>query len=210
MALVELKAQPRTVIGKQVKQLRREGWTPGVIYGISEPESMQVSTHELAAVLRNNGRDVVIALDLDGTDRRVVVQDLQRHVTRGDLLHIDLYEVVEGQMITSDASLVLINKSAAALSGSGYDQLLLNSVQIESTPMDNVSEIEVDASKITDANEVLTIADIELPQGVTILNNPTDAVAKFQPQMAESEAESDSEMTPTDVEIITEADDDDE
>lgn len=206
MALVELKAQPRSVIGKQVKQLRREGLTPGVIYGISEPESMQVSTHELAAVLRNNGRDVVIALDLEGKNRRVVVQDLQRHITRGDLMHIDFYEVVEGQLITSDASLVLVNKSTLASQGGGYDQLLLNSVQIESTPVDNVSEIEVDASKIVDANTVLTIADIDLPKGVRILNNPDDAVAKFQAQMSESEAESDSEMTPTDVEIITEAD----
>jgi large subunit ribosomal protein L25 len=208
MALVELKAQPRTVIGKQVKQLRREGWTPGVIYGISEPETMQVSTHELAAILRNNGRDVLIALDLNGTDRRVVVQDLQRHLTRGDLLHIDLYEVVEGQMINSDANLVLVNKSALAATGAGYDQLLLQSVHIESTPMDNVNEIEVDASKITETHNVLTIADIVAPPGVTILNNPHDAVAKFQAQMSEKEAESDSELTPTEVEIITEADDD--
>ncbi len=207
MALVELKAQPRTVIGKQVKQLRRQGLTPGVIYGISAPESMQVNTHDLAAVLRNNGRDVVIALDLDGTDRRVVVQDLQRHVTRGDLLHIDFYEVVEGQMITSEATLVLINKSALAQAGGGYDQLLLNSVQIESTPMDNVSEVEVDASKITDANAVLTIADVELPKGVIILNDQDEAVAKFQQQMSAAEAESTSEMTPTEVQIITEADD---
>ena len=92
MATAELKAEPRTISGKKVSQVRRAGMVPGVIYGKSEAQSVQVNTLELAAVLRKHGRSVDIALQLEGETRNVTVQELQRHLTRGDLMHIDFLE----------------------------------------------------------------------------------------------------------------------
>lgn len=202
-----LVAEQRTVIGKQVKQLRREGLVPAVVYGKHDPVHIQLDTHTTALILRDADTNTLFDLQIDQDQRQVLVRHVQRHITRGELMHIDFYEISADESITFDITLVTINKAQLEdkeIEGSAT-QLLFH-IAAEALPRNLVSEIEVDLSKITDVHDVITVGDLPIPEGVTILTDPDVAVAKFDILHEEEE-----ELEPLgEVEVIGAEDEDEE
>lgn len=172
-------AAPRTVTGKQVKQLRRSGYIPAVIYGQGEPEHIQIENLPLRRVLRHASTTHLINLDLGTQVRTVLAREIQSHVTRGDLLHVDFYEVNMSETITSEAALIMGGQSVPSKKGDGRDVLLMHNVAIECLPDNLVSEIVVDMGQIKTVDDVIYVKDIALPKGVKILSDPETAVARF-------------------------------
>lgn len=175
-----LKAQPRTVVGKQVKQLRRDGLVPGIIYGRQEPVIVQLNALELHLALRGAGDNDLFNLEVAGKNYSVLARDVQRHATRRDLIHVDFLEVSMDQIIESEAELHFVGKSPVA--SFGRISHLVHMIEISAKPNDLVSTIEVDEALISDVNTANTIyvRDIPVPAGVTILSDPDLAVAKFE------------------------------
>ena len=94
MSEYKVTAELRTVVGKGVNNLRLAGITPGVVYGKdSEPVAIQTNARELAAVFRAGGKDQQIELTIGDQSQMVIVQELQRHITRGDFIHIDFLRI---------------------------------------------------------------------------------------------------------------------
>lgn len=198
-----IEAEPRTVIGKQVKQLRREGLIPAVIYGINDPVTIQLENKMLRRVLRRAGTTNLIDISFGGQKRTVLARQIQQHLTRGDLVHVDFQEVDLKVKITAEVSLVLVNHSPMMEDGQGSDVLALTTVEIEALPDDLIAEIEVDASQMTTADEPIYVGDLVTPKGVVILTDPETAVARFEYDRLEtSEEEEGYEPTAESVEII--------
>jgi large subunit ribosomal protein L25 len=198
-------AEPRSVTGKKVKQLRRDGFIPAVIYGQSEAVHVQLENLPLRRVLREAGSTSLIELELDGSSRTVLARHIQIHPTRGDLFHVDFYEVNMRQVLTSEAVLVATGESPAAEDGEGSAVLVVHTVQIEALPDDLISELEVDISRIEAPEDVLHVSDLAAPRGVTILADPETVIAKFEyAQLEEEEEEEEVEAPEADeVEVIT-------
>ena len=55
MSDLTIVAEPREVVGKKVKGLRRDGLIPAVMYGSSELRHIQVNDRAVRAVFRNEG-----------------------------------------------------------------------------------------------------------------------------------------------------------
>jgi large subunit ribosomal protein L25 len=182
-------AETRTVIGKQVKQLRREGWIPAVIYGQNDPDHIQLDNLTLRRVLREAGTTSLIDIDLNGRSRTVLAREISLHPTRKELYHVDFLEVNLRRSITSEAVLVATGEAPAAADGEGSVMLLIHSVAFEALPDDLISEIPVDISKIATAEDIIYVSDLPVPAGVTILTDLETAVAKFQFDQREVEEE---------------------
>jgi large subunit ribosomal protein L25 len=207
-------AEQRAVVGKKVKQLRRTGMIPAVIYGINDPVTIQLENKTLRRVLRRAGTTNLINISFSGQTRTVLAREIQQHFTRGDLIHVDFQEVDLKVKITAEADLVLVNRSKMMEDGIGSDVLSLTSVEIEALPDDLIAEIEVDASLLISADEGIYVSDLVVPDGVTILADPETAVARFEYAQLEVEEEEEEvfEATAEDVEIIDKgkAEEDDE
>lgn len=173
-------AEPRTVTGKQVKQLRRDGLVPAVIYGQQEPVSIQLERTSLYRVLRRVSTTHLVNIELSGKVRTVLAREIQQHATRGDLIHVDFLEVNMKETITSEATISIVGEPAEALRGLGTVVPLLHLVEIECLPGDLISEIEIDASAIQDAEDIIYVSDLKVPSGVTILADPETIIATFQ------------------------------
>jgi large subunit ribosomal protein L25 len=199
-----LVAEPRSVTGKKVKQLRREGLIPAVIYGQREPVHIQMDNLVLRRVLREAGSTSLIEIDLGGSSRTVLARHIQLHPTRGDVFHVDFYEVNMRQTLTSEASLVSRGESPTAEDGEGSVVLVVHSVQIEALPDDLISELEVDISRIETPEDVLYVGDLKAPAGVTILTDPETVIAKFEYAQLEEEEEEEvvEEPDAEEVEVI--------
>lgn len=202
---ISITAEPRSVIGKKVKQLRKEGWIPAVIYGKSDPTHVQLENGPLRRALRVVGTTQLVDLVVGGKKTTVLTREIQQHVTRGDLIHIDFYEVDMQGTITSVAELVAVNQSAPAAEGMGVATLAFRSLDIECSPDDLVSEIEVDMSLITTTDGVIYAKDLTMPKGVTALTDGETVIARFETFVEEEEEEEEEGFEPVadGVEVIT-------
>ena len=184
---IVIEAEPREITGKQVNQLRREGWIPGVIYGRKDPVAVQMDQKALRRALRTVGTTHLADVNVGGQLRTVLVREIQQHATRGDLVHIDFMEVDMKSKLRASAELVTVGTATPEAEGLGVASLLLREVDIECLPDDLVAEIEVDLSAIKTADDTIYVKDITAPKGVEILTDPNLIVARFEFALTEEE-----------------------
>jgi len=195
-----LEAKPRTIIGKQVKQLRREDIVPAVVYGHGSSIAIQLNGKEVRNYLRNASTNDIINLNMAGDTRMVLISEVQRHVTRRDVMHIDFHEIKKGEMISAEVSLTGIGK-AAEVADIGQIVLVLQSIEIDAIPTNLISELEVDFSLIKTANDRIHVRDLKAPAGVKITTDPGTVVAIFEYERR-IEEEEEAELDPNNVQVI--------
>ncbi len=200
---IVIEAKPRETIGKQVSQLRREGWIPGVIYGRKTPQIVQMEQKALRRALRTVGTTQLADVNVNGQVKTVLVREIQQHATRGDLVHVDFMEVDMANTLRSQAELTTVGQAAPEAQGLGVATLMLREVEIECLPDDLVSEIEVDFGTIQTPDDIIHVKDIVAPKGVTILTDPDQVVARFEYAAEEEQEVSEEEATADAVEVIT-------
>lgn len=191
---ITLHVAPRTVVGKQVKRIRREGWVPIVSYGPGfESEHYQADSLETSRVLAAAGMTSLISLNVEGrrTSYRVLVRDVQRDVLTDAPLHVDLYRVSMTQKISTEIPIELVGESPAVAQGQAILLPLVDRVEIECLPGDLVSVLELDISTLQHMDDVLLVKDIVVPEGITILAEEDGAVVRLAPatRLEEEEVE---------------------
>lgn len=187
-------AETREIVKNSAKRMRREGWIPGVIYGRSDPVHVKMERGPLRRALRTAGSNQLIDLQINSKSHKVLVREIQQHLTRGDLVHVDFLEVDLKATIAAVAELVPVGKAAPASEGVGAASMALRQVDIEARPDALVSEIEVDLSLIQTTDDVIYVGDLIAPDGVTILTDPETAVARFEFVREEEEEEEEEDL----------------
>jgi large subunit ribosomal protein L25 len=206
---ISVAAEPRKTIGKKAKQLRRNGIIPAVIYGQGNNVHIQIENLSLRRALRTAGSTNLIDVNIEGGGKRTVLaREVQAHATRGELIHVDFYEVNMKEKIVVDAALVTVGVAAPVVDGLGSTPQILFSVQSECLPDNLISEIEVDLTKIETVDDVITVGDLVVPEDVEILDDPEEIVARFEYLTLEEEEEEEEEETfletaADDVEVIS-------
>ena len=184
-----IEAEPRTITGKKVKTLRTQGFTPAIIYGQGEAQPIQVNTLDTYLTLRDADANAILTVKINGEERSVLAREVQRHVTRGDLLHVDFLEVSKDTRIKAEVMILTQGKSAPEAEGLGITSQILSSIEIEAPADKLLSEILVDLSQIMEPDQVITVGDLEVPDEVDILTPMDIAVAKFDYHREEEEEE---------------------
>jgi len=204
MERVELKAEKRTVLGKKVKRLRREGIIPAVLYGHKiESMPLQVEERELRRVLSQAGEHRLIELKI-GRSRKphmVLARDVQWDVITGRPLHVDFYAVVMTEKITTAVPLVLVGEAPATEHGDVVLLQNLDEVEIECLPSDLIEAIEVDVSGLEEVDQAIYVRDLQLPPAVEILTDPDEIVARVG-WAAPEEVKEEVPEAPEEVEVI--------
>ena len=174
-----LEAETREISGKKVKQLRREGLVPAVIYGLGEPESIQVNALKTMLTLRDSGENDILTLNLNGKERRVLAREVQRHVYRPDLLHVDFLEIDADSVVRGSVEIVLEGKSIPEQNGLGTTLQVISTIDIEAKSDALISTIVANAEIIDKPSRNLLVSDIVVPEGVTILSPSDLTIARF-------------------------------
>ena len=190
-----LNAQTRTVTGKKVGQLRRDGLVPAIIYGKStEPVAIQIPYRALQLTLMKAGGTHLIDIDVDGTAYNVLARDVQRHVIRGDIMHVDFMAVDASTLISAEVPIHFINEAPGVRAGIGILLHAINKLTIEALPADLVSSIEVDLSSLKDVGDTTLVGDIVTGEKIKLMDDPEEMVVRLVPTPAAvSEAEEEAE-----------------
>ncbi|MBL7064628.1 MAG: 50S ribosomal protein L25 [Anaerolineae bacterium] len=205
---VELTAEKRTVLGKQVNQLRRQGWVPAVMYGRGfDPVPLQFKRQSLRHVLSQTGGSQLVRINVAGQKQpeMALVRDVQRDVIRGTLLHVDFYRVMMTERLTTEVPLVTFGASPVVEQNEGILLYGISSVEVECLPDDLVDAIEVNLSDLTEVGQALHVHDLVVPAGMDMLTDLDEVIAHVVMARAEEEVEEEVAPEAEEVEVITEA-----
>lgn len=189
MEKLMLEAEPRTATGKANAKLRAVGKLPAVVYGNSvASESIQLD-HKLASrIYQQVGQAKLIELKLDGKKRNVLFHDVHVDGRSGSLLHADLYVVRMDELIKTEVPLSFIGESTAVYQQEGTLVKSIESIEIECLPGDLPEGLTIDISVLDDFDKTITLADIELPKGVKMLEEELGlVVASVEPPRSDEE-----------------------
>ncbi|MFC1911384.1 50S ribosomal protein L25 [Chloroflexota bacterium] len=182
MDKIELKVANREILGKKVKHLRRRGITPVHVFGHGiESLALQCDTRELEQVLGQAGQTRLINLKLakEKKPRTVVVREFDRDWRKGQLVHVDFYQVKMEEKIRLEVPVVLLGEAPALKSKEHMLDHELGTFTVECLPAKIPSSIEVDISFLTELDQTIRIKDITLDKDITVLNSPDLVVAKI-------------------------------
>jgi len=168
------------------RALRREHKVPGVLYGPGyETRSLQFEAIALVRVIRAAGTSRLVNLAIADVDASevVLVREVQRDPLSREMLHVDLYRTKADETIRLSVPLTQVGE-APAIQDVGYISTLLDEIEIECFPRDVPDAITVDLSALADMDSVITVADLEIAEGITVLTDlDADVVRPALPTM---------------------------
>lgn len=185
---LSLMAVPRTVLGKQVKALRREGLVPGVVYGPAVTETIQVSVNrrELERFYIAYGHSALFTLNWEGGSQQVFIKEVQVEPVRRAPLHVDFFAPNLKKELTSKVQVVLSHADEHA---DGVLTLLVSEIEVRALPSAIPHQIDVNISGLHHAHDGIRAGQIPLPAGVTLITDPEIVVAMMLGEAVATPAE---------------------
>ena len=114
----QVKAENRTVLGRKVKNLRKQGFIPATIYGKGlESRVVQFLGSELEKIYNEVGESGLVNLVIGEENLPILFRNPQYHAIEGNLLHIDCYKVNLREKISAMVPIILIGESQAVKDG---------------------------------------------------------------------------------------------
>src|SRR5204863_9720197 len=191
MQTQELTITRREGTGKQLaKRLRRNGVVPAVLYGGTKPETVTVDPRAVLRIIHGHeGSTQLLTLKFEGDSgsRMAITRDLQFDPVSERLRHVDLQEVTADRAITVRVAVRPVGEAAGVREQKGILNVVLHELDISCLPARIPERIDADVTALM-IGDVLTIADLQAPEGVRILNDPGQAVVTVAAPMAEEVA----------------------
>lgn len=173
-----LNATRRTVTGKKVGALRREGKIPAIMYGHGfEPTPIMLELHETTLALRGVSGSSLVNVNLNGEEHAALIREKQLDVIRGTLLHIDFQVVSLKEKLRTGVGIELTGEPAAVTEFNGILVNGITGVEVECLPQDLPERIVLDVSGLKNIGDGLYVKDIVLPGKVDILTDPEEMIA---------------------------------
>ncbi len=177
MEKLVIQASRRTVTGKKVGALRRQGKLPGVIYGAKFPTTpIEMDLKTASHILAHATQSHIITIALDGAEHATLVREKQKDYIRGTLLHVDFQAVSLTEKLRTKVSLEFVGVSPAVKNYNGVVVTELDEVEVECLPQDLVDKITVDISHLEEIGNAIYVRDLAVPANIEILNEPDEVV----------------------------------
>ena len=204
---VKLAAKTRKESGRNaVKAVRARAAVPAVIYGTKqEPQNIEIDSRELSMLLaRAKGENVLVELTLDGAAGGLaLIQEIQHHPVRRDVLHVDLLAVSATEAIVAHVTIEVTGEATGVKNFGGLLQQQMRSLEVSCLPQNLPSALVVDVSHLN-VGDSLHVSHIVLPEGVTAVTAGDLTVFIVTESASSSSEAASAEAAPTAPEVIKE------
>lgn len=175
----KLKVEKRTILGKKIKKLRREGILPANVYGKDiKSASVQVPLKDFEKVYKEVGSTGLVDVELDGKAIPVLIHSLQTDYRRTPL-HADFFKVNLKEKIKTMVPLSFVGEAKAVTEKLGLVLEIMHEVEVEALPDALPEKIEANVEGLAAVNDQLIVGDLKAPEGVEITTDPNQAIAKI-------------------------------
>lgn len=189
---IELTLQERKIQGKQVRQLRRDGLVPAVIHDHGKTSKIVMAPYlDVFKVYKQAGKHHPLSLTFGKDKYMALIKDVDFDPKKHQLRHVVFNAIKQDEKVTTEVPIRLDGEIPAEKVGLVvYPQM--DTIEIEAYPKDLVDEITVDASGLAEIGDKITVEDIIVPTGVTLLaelEHPIVTVGEAKEQIIEEPEE---------------------
>ena len=179
---IVIQAEKRTVKGKKVGVLRREGILPGIIYGkigkkFMDPIMVQMNLHDSSQIIKTLTQSSLVKIEVEGKQYPVVLREVQKDVIYGTLRHVDFMALDLSQKLQTSVPIELVGDAPAASNMSMVVVTGISELEIECLPQDMPERIEIDASVLVDTDSVILVKDLTLSGDTEIITPEDEMIA---------------------------------
>lgn len=175
---LKLLATPRVESGgNAVKKVRARGSVPAVIYGGGEaPHNLEINRREIEKILAHAvGENLLIELQIAArektTHRLSLIQEVQHHPVRGDILHVDFQAVSATETIEAEIPIEALGEPQGVKTGGGLLEQSLRVLLVECLPQNLPDVIQIDVTAL-EVGASYHVRDLMIPEGVQVLTDP--------------------------------------
>jgi large subunit ribosomal protein L25 len=192
MASLEFAAQRRTVVGKKVRRLRREGLVPGIVYGpvVAGTVPVSVDRREFLKFYQTNGHSTLFVLRWEDGDQSVFIREVQQDPVRREPLHVDFFAPNLRMPVRAIVPIAFHNPSNTI---DGMLAEIRTDVEVEALPASIPHQIDIDVSQLNHPGDAIRVGDLNLPAGVTAVTAEGETIVQVEavyqePEEVEEEA----------------------
>lgn len=170
---IALALDERTVHGKKVKNIRKDGLVPAVVYGPGiEPISVQVEGGILLKTYKQAGTHAPVHLSIGGKKKIAMIKDVDFDPVRGEIRHVSFHAVKATDPVVAEVPVRLVGEGESEAEKNGLIVLqTLDKVEVKALPMDLPEAVEVDIRGLAEAGEKVTLGDAKLPENVEFVEH---------------------------------------
>ena len=185
-----IKGERREEFGKgSARRLRRDGKIPGVLYekGI-ENIHFAVDLIEMTAIVRNDGANAIVELELDGEKLMAMVKHIDQNVITLDIDHIDLLGIKRGEKVTVEVPVVMEGEAApgaVVLQETDYVE-----IEIDALSIPDELTVSIEGKEIGDA---LYATDVKLPEGAELISDAETLIVNVTYEQVDEDLEAEAE-----------------
>ena len=185
-----IKGERREEFGKgSARRLRRDGKIPGVLYekGIDNIH-FAVDRIEMTAVVRNDGANAIVELELDGEKLLAMVKHIDQNVLTLDIDHIDLFGIKRGEKVTVEVPVVMEGEAApgaVVLQETDYVE-----IEIDALSIPDELTVSIEGKEIGDA---LYATDVKLPEGAELISDAETLIVNVTYEQVDEDLEAEAE-----------------
>ena len=175
------------MIGKKVKNLRLDGKLPAVLFGHGiESTPILLDLRETTKILSSVGSSTLVTVNFEGNEHAVLVRERQRDVLFRTLLHVDFQAISMTEVVRAQVPIHIGDVESPAVQS--YGAMIntgLDVLEIECLPQDLPERILIDVSGLFEIGDSILVQDIELPEGIQVLDDSEALIVVVSAPIAE-------------------------
>lgn len=196
MKIYKLKVNLRENLGSSSsKKYRKEGFIPAVAYGLNEKNfHILVNEMEFYKLLREIGDETaIVELEFDGNTKKSFIQEIQRDIITGRVIHVDFHIVHEKEKVSVSVPIVVKGQeNSPGIKKGGILEVHLHTVDVKAFPENIPGHIEIDISNL-DIGNVIHVKDIKI-ENVEFEEDMDEVILSIIPPKVETEAQTPTEQ----------------
>ena len=177
---------------EKAKAIRRNGQTPGVIYGefLDNPISIKIANTQLPKILKTHLTSSVVPLEVNNDVKNCVIKDIQKDMY-GKIIHVDFQYVKANEVIKLKVPVTFEGQTALET-----NRLVLETfaseIEVQGAVEKLPEKIDIDVSDKKFEDKILA-KDVTLPEGVHLVTAEDTLLAVVAGTETEEESEEETE-----------------
>lgn len=190
---ITLDLQKREIVRKRLAGLRKEGLVPAVVHNHGG-DSILVSGDAVAVtkIFHSAGKHHPVNLVVDGKKHLALIKDVDREPAKNRIRHVVFQAIRQNEAV--EAEIPVVFKEDVEIPAERKSLMVLqqlDTVQVKALPKDLPDQMVVDPSGLVDVGDSISVADLVVPNGVTLLTELDHQIAMVEmpkDQIAEADA----------------------
>lgn len=202
---IKFNATKRVANGSgEARRVRRAGGIPAALTRLDHStETLRLDAHEFVMATRGEAGDQILGeLVIDGASIHAMVREIQRDVIDGSPIHVDFSEIDMTRKIKASVRLVLVGEPDGVKNQGGVLTQMTHEIEVECLPSALVESVDVNVEALK-LDEVITVADVKLPEGIVVLTHGDTPVAGVSAVKEEEEKPAEEGAEPAAPEVLS-------